>query len=141
MHELITCPVTPSPRPLLPHNVAFKNAFLKPFQEFRVSHPFSLHGPTIGHKSPILLAWPCNNLFLTRRPTFQFGLTVHWACEVAFGYRETENTTLGVLLHSTIKNLPVIQGPQEIQVRSLGGEDPLEEGTATLSSILAWRIP
>ena len=28
-----------------------------------------------------------------------------------------------------------------MQVRSLGGEDPLEEDTATLSSILAWRIP
>ena len=26
-------------------------------------------------------------------------------------------------------------------VRSLGQEDPLEEGTATHSSILAWRIP
>ena len=26
-------------------------------------------------------------------------------------------------------------------VRSLGGEDPLEEGMATLSSILAWKIP
>ena len=26
-------------------------------------------------------------------------------------------------------------------VRSLGGEDPLEEGAATHSSILAWRIP
>ena len=25
--------------------------------------------------------------------------------------------------------------------RSLAQEDPLEEGTATLSSILAWRIP
>ena len=30
---------------------------------------------------------------------------------------------------------------QEMQVRSLGGEDPLEEGMATHSSILAWRIP
>ena len=27
------------------------------------------------------------------------------------------------------------------QVQSLGRKDPLEEGTATLSSILAWRIP
>ena len=26
-------------------------------------------------------------------------------------------------------------------VRSLGWEDPLEEGTATHSSILTWRIP
>ena len=29
----------------------------------------------------------------------------------------------------------------ETQVQSLGGEDPLEKGTATHSSILAWRIP
>ena len=29
----------------------------------------------------------------------------------------------------------------ETWVRSLGQEDPLEEGTATHSSILAWRIP
>ena len=30
---------------------------------------------------------------------------------------------------------------QEIQVPSLGQEDPLEEETTTQSSILAWRIP
>ena len=30
---------------------------------------------------------------------------------------------------------------QEVQVRSLGGENPLEEGKATHSGILAWRIP
>ena len=28
-----------------------------------------------------------------------------------------------------------------MQVRSLGREDPLEEGLATHSSILVWRIP
>ena len=37
-----------------------------------------------------------------------------------------------------VRNLPAMQ---ETQVPSLGGEDPLEEGMATLSSILAWRIP
>ena len=30
---------------------------------------------------------------------------------------------------------------QEMWVQSLGQEDPLEEGMATPSSILAWRIP
>ena len=30
---------------------------------------------------------------------------------------------------------------QETWVQSLGWEDPLEEGTVTHSSILAWRIP
>ena len=37
-----------------------------------------------------------------------------------------------------IKNLPAMQ---MTQVRSLGREDPLEEGMATHSSVLAWRIP
>ena len=37
-----------------------------------------------------------------------------------------------------VKNLPAMQ---ETQVQSLGWEDPLEEGMATPSSILAWRIP
>ena len=37
-----------------------------------------------------------------------------------------------------VKNLPAIQ---EMWVRSLGWEDPLEEGMATHSSALAWKIP
>ena len=37
-----------------------------------------------------------------------------------------------------VKNLPVMR---ETRVRSLGWEDPLEEGMATHSSILARRIP
>ena len=40
-----------------------------------------------------------------------------------------------------VKNLPTMQEMQGIQVQSLGQEDPLEEGMATHSSILAWRIP
>ena len=34
-----------------------------------------------------------------------------------------------------------MQETQETRIRSLGREDPLEEGLATHSSILAWRIP
>ena len=30
---------------------------------------------------------------------------------------------------------------QEMQVQPLGGEDPLEKGMATHSSILTWKIP
>jgi len=41
-----------------------------------------------------------------------------------------------------IKNPPASAGDvRETWVRSLGQEDPLEEGMATHSSILAWRIP
>ena len=42
------------------------------------------------------------------------------------------------LVAQMVKNLPEMQ---EIQVQSLGQEDPLQKGTATYSSILAWRIP
>ena len=41
------------------------------------------------------------------------------------------------LVAQTIQNLPAVQ---ETQVPSLGWKDPLEEGIATHSSILAWRI-
>ena len=40
-----------------------------------------------------------------------------------------------------VKNLPANAGDIRESVRSLGQEDPLEEGMATHSSILAWRIP
>ena len=39
-----------------------------------------------------------------------------------------------------VKNPPAMEEMQEIWVQSLGQEDPLEEGMATHSSILAWRI-
>ena len=42
---------------------------------------------------------------------------------------------------SEVKNLPAVQEMQETQVQSLGREDPLEEGMATQSCILTWRIP
>ena len=42
---------------------------------------------------------------------------------------------------SAVKNLPAMQELQEMQFGSLGWEAPLEEVTATHSSILAWRIP
>ena len=40
-----------------------------------------------------------------------------------------------------VNNLPAIQQMQEIWVQFLGQKDPLEEGTATHSSILARKIP
>ena len=39
------------------------------------------------------------------------------------------------------KESPAMQETQEMQVCSLGQEDTLEEGMATHSSVLAWRIP
>ena len=42
------------------------------------------------------------------------------------------------LVVKMVKNLSAVQ---ETQVRSLGWEDPLVEGMAIHSSILAWRLP
>ena len=42
------------------------------------------------------------------------------------------------LVAQLVKNRPAVQ---ETWVRSLGWEDPLEQGKAIHSSILAWRIP
>ena len=39
------------------------------------------------------------------------------------------------------KNPPAVQETQETRIQSLGWEDPLKEGMATCSGILAWRIP
>ena len=42
------------------------------------------------------------------------------------------------LVAQTVKNLSTMR---ETWVRSLDWEDPLEEGMATHSSVLAWRVP
>ena len=52
-------------------------------------------------------------------------------------YTHTLVVTL-IMQNVTVKNLPAMG---ETWVRSLGWEDPLEEGMATHSSIVAWRIP
>ena len=39
------------------------------------------------------------------------------------------------------KRLKCLPAMWETWLRSLGWEDPLEKGMATLSSVLAWRIP
>ena len=54
-------------------------------------------------------------------------------------YSEVWSFPFGVsMVAQMVKNLPEMK---ETWVRSLGGEDRLEEGMATHSSILAWRIP
>jgi len=57
---------------------------------------------------------------------------------VALGIGEKVCKAQGFPGGSVVKNLPA---QQEMQILSLGQEDPLEEGMATYSSILAWEIP
>ena len=47
------------------------------------------------------------------------------------------HSVYGILVAQTVKNLPTMEELQEMQVQSLGWEDPLEEEMATHSSILA----
>ena len=53
-------------------------------------------------------------------------------------YKGDNPTHRGFPSGSVVKNPPATQ---ETQVQSLGWEDPLEEGMATHSSVLAWEIP
>ena len=60
-------------------------------------------------------------------------------CEFCIWIRHGPNLPIAAsLVALPVKNLPATQ---ETGLRSLGREDPLEEGMATHSSILAWRIP
>ena len=55
------------------------------------------------------------------------------------GFKESDTTErLNLLVAQLVKN-PLAM--RETWVRSLGWEDSLEEGMATHSSILAWKIP
>ena len=54
-----------------------------------------------------------------------------------WGFWEAPSALTLLLVTQLVKNLPAVR---ESWVRSLGWEDPLQEGKATHSSILAWRI-
>ena len=53
-------------------------------------------------------------------------------------YKQLTQLNKASLVGQLVRNPPAMQ---ETWVQSLGYEDPQEKGTATHSSILAWRIP
>ena len=55
-----------------------------------------------------------------------------------YPYCVADNSERASLVAQMVKNLLAMQ---EIRVRSLGREDPLNKEMATHSSVLAWRIP
>ena len=61
------------------------------------------------------------------------GSRVPWVGQYVSSFRSCREASL---VAQPVKNPPAMQ---ETQVRFLGWEDPLQEGTATHSSILAWR--
>ena len=63
----------------------------------------------------------------------------NWACWSLLNWWYSK--FLGFPGGTVVKNPPVTAEDQETEVWSLVQEDPLEEGMATCSSILAWRGP
>ena len=61
-----------------------------------------------------------------------------WWIVAIFPFNNTYWAFTISILAQMAKNMPALW---ETQVQSLGQKDPLEEGMATHSSILAWRIP
>ena len=97
-----------------------------------------LHSPRSGcsqwclvemkHTMPTEICSNCKSLIKTNAidfKAFNFGLVCYMASQVA----------------QWVKNPPTMQEMKETWVQSLGWKDSLEEGMATHSSILAWRIP
>ena len=72
--------------------------------------------------------WGENFFFLSGTQFFSFKPSKNWMRPIH---------GRGFLNGSGVKNSPAVQ---EIWVQSLDWEDPLEEGMASHSSILAWRI-
>ena len=58
-------------------------------------------------------------------------------CGITKSRTRLSNFHFTSLVAQKLESMPAMQ---ETLVRSLGQEDPLEKGTATHSSILAWRI-
>ena len=70
--------------------------------------------------------------------SFSVGAVQAWKEKVELSQKGADSVI--PLMSPYYIHLPM-QETQEMWVRSLGWEDPLEEGMATHSSILTWRIP
>ena len=81
----------------------------------------------IGSKSPLVI------------PTiFRFSATEALLCHRSYWVLQPPSIHWASLVAQMVKHLSTMW---ETQVRSLGGEDPLEKEMATHSSTLAWKIP
>jgi len=90
--------------------------------------------------NPAFRTWKLPQLYIS--VFWSGGLTFCFPLVVIFAGRLIRLSYVGASqVALVVKNPPAMQEPQEIWIRSLGQEDLLEEGMATLSSILAWRIP
>ena len=127
------------------HLNGFVERELGSYHSLRGKHMFPL---TLQHRLCVpalyliipFISQPCNH-FVSWRPHCRPWITEEQALEFyLFLYLQLLTRYLAhtSLLAQIVKNLPAMQ---ETWIWSLSWEDPLEKGTATHSSILAWRIP
>ena len=72
------------------------------------------------------------------RPAAELEVINPWVLYQVDPLSEVKGFITSKLVAQVVKNLPAMQ---ETWVRSLGQKDPLEKGTATHSSVLAWMNP
>ena len=130
----------------IPQTTAYQASLSMGFsrQEYRSGLPFPSPGdllnPEIEHRSPALQA-DSSPAELPGKPICRArGILNHWAT-----WKVPRDSVLHqnlfyhkFLVAQTVKNLPAVR---KTWVLFLGWEDPLEEGMATHSSILAWKTP
>ena len=119
------------------------------FFTVQLSHPYMTTGKTIAltrqtlvGKAMSLLLNILPRLVITFLPRSK-RLLISWLQSPSAVILEppkikSDTVSRASLVAQRLKRLPAMQ---EIWVRSLGREDPLEKEVATNSSILAWRIP
>ena len=83
-------------------------------------------------------AWHMTNVLLTKRAAFLCSGFWHRSSSLLSLDPFKTPLIIYTLVAQMVKNL---RAAGETQVQSQGQEDPLEEGMAIHSSILAWRIP
>ena len=92
-----------------------------------------VHPPVFLLKKQLIWTFSKSAMYQPVQFFFFWGLQ-SW---LAFSYCPKLHLFWGFPCDTVVKNLPAMQ---EIQLQSLGQEDPLEKGMAIHSSILAWRI-
>ena len=105
-----------------------------PWRRERLPTPVFQPGEFCGLYSP----WSCKESDRTQQLSlslFKLGIIIF---NLIYLFQLEACPAHASLVAQLVKNPPAMQ---ETLVRSLGWEDPLEKGTATHSSIVAWRIP
>ena len=104
----------------------------------------SVHGDSLGNNTGVGCHAPLQEIFLTQGSNPHLLHRLHWQTgSLPLAPPEDSKKCTGVdwkwasLVAQLVKNPPA---RPETWVQSLGWEGPLEKGTATHSSILAWRI-